>query len=95
MLATALGVCACQQGRRVRFTTLAGLANELQEADSRRELRRAVGRYAPAEAAADLYSRISRLPRRPSQAAAMWRVPLVHGVELSRSSSRWSARRPR
>ena len=35
MLATALGVCACQQGRRVRFTTLAGLANELQEADSR------------------------------------------------------------
>jgi DNA replication protein DnaC len=30
MLATALAVCACQQGRRVRFTTLAGLANELQ-----------------------------------------------------------------
>ena len=25
-------VCACQQGRRVRFTTLAALANELQEA---------------------------------------------------------------
>ena len=33
-LATALAICACQQGRRVRFTTLAGLANELQEADS-------------------------------------------------------------
>ena len=32
-LAIALAVCACQQGRRVRFTTLAGLANELQEAD--------------------------------------------------------------
>jgi DNA replication protein DnaC len=32
-LATALGVCACQQGRRVRFTTLAALANELQEAE--------------------------------------------------------------
>jgi DNA replication protein DnaC len=45
MLATALGVCACQQGRRVRFTTLAGLATELQEADSRRELARVVGRY--------------------------------------------------
>ena len=44
-LATALAVCACQQGRRVRFTTLAGLANELQEADSRRELARVVGRY--------------------------------------------------
>jgi DNA replication protein DnaC len=45
MLATALGVCACQQGRRVRFTTLAGLATELQEADSRKELARVVGRY--------------------------------------------------
>ncbi|MCA1698325.1 MAG: ATP-binding protein, partial [Actinobacteria bacterium] len=43
MLATALGVCACQQGRRVRFTTLAGLANELGEAESRRELARVVG----------------------------------------------------
>jgi len=49
MLATALGVCACQQGRRVRFTTLAALANELQEAQSRRELARVVGRYARTE----------------------------------------------
>ena len=48
-LATALAVCACNQGRRVRFTTLAGLANELQEADSRRELGRVVGRYARTE----------------------------------------------
>jgi DNA replication protein DnaC len=46
MLATALAVCACQQGRRVRFTTLAALANELQEAQSRRELARVIGRYA-------------------------------------------------
>jgi DNA replication protein DnaC len=49
MLATALAVCACQQGRRVRFTTLAGLANELQEAQSRKELARVVGRYARTE----------------------------------------------
>jgi DNA replication protein DnaC len=48
-LATALAVCACQQGRRVRFTTLAGLAKELQEAESRRELARVVGRYARTE----------------------------------------------
>jgi DNA replication protein DnaC len=48
-LATALAVCACHQGRRVRFTTLAGLANELQEAQSRRELARVVGRYARTE----------------------------------------------
>ncbi|MDQ3937825.1 MAG: IS21-like element helper ATPase IstB [Chloroflexota bacterium] len=48
-LATALAVCACQQGRRVRFTTLAALANELQEAESRRELARVIGRYARTE----------------------------------------------
>jgi DNA replication protein DnaC len=48
-LAIALAVCACQQGRRVRFTTLAALANELQEAESRRELARVVGRYARTE----------------------------------------------
>jgi hypothetical protein len=44
-----LAICACQQGRRVRFTTLAGLANELQEADSRRELARVVSRYSRTE----------------------------------------------
>ena len=48
-LAIALAVCACQQGRRVRFTTLAGLANELQEAQGNRELARVVGRYARTE----------------------------------------------
>ena len=44
-----MAVCACQQGRRVRFTTLAGLANELQEAESRKELARVVGRYSRTE----------------------------------------------
>lgn len=48
-LATALAICACQQGRRVRFTTLAALANEPQEAESRRELARVIGRYARTE----------------------------------------------
>jgi DNA replication protein DnaC len=48
-LCIALAVCACQQGRRVRFTTLAALANELQEAESRRELARVVGRYGRTE----------------------------------------------
>ena len=33
----------------MRFTTLAGLANELQEAESRKELGRIVGRYARTE----------------------------------------------
>jgi DNA replication protein DnaC len=48
-LATALGIAACQQGRRVRFTTLAALANELQEAQTGRELARVVARYARTE----------------------------------------------
>jgi DNA replication protein DnaC len=48
-LAIALAAAACHSGRRVRFTTLAGLANELQEADSRRELARVVARYARIE----------------------------------------------
>jgi DNA replication protein DnaC len=48
-LAIALSVAACQQGRRVRFTTLAALANELQEAESRKELARVIARYARIE----------------------------------------------
>lgn len=48
-LATALAICASQQGRRVRFTTLAALANELQEADSNKELARVIARYTRTE----------------------------------------------
>ena len=48
-LAISLAVLACQQGRRVRFTTLAALANELQAADSRRELGKVIARYARTE----------------------------------------------
>ena len=46
MLATALGVAACQQGRSVRFTTVAALVNELLEARDERTLSRVVGRWA-------------------------------------------------
>lgn len=48
-LAISLAVLACQQGRRVRFTTLAALANELQAAESRRELDRVIARYTRTE----------------------------------------------
>lgn len=65
MLATALAVCACQQGRRVRFTTLAGLANELQEAESGRELAWVVGRYARTELVVLESSVNWRCPRAP------------------------------
>ena len=46
MLATALGVAACQQGRSVRFTTIAALVNELLEARDESSLSRVVGRWA-------------------------------------------------
>jgi len=46
MLATGLGVAACEQGRSVRFTTVAALVNELLEARDERELSRVVGRWA-------------------------------------------------
>lgn len=49
MLATALGVCACEQGRRVRFTSLAALANDLQEARGSQGLGRVLRRYARVE----------------------------------------------
>jgi DNA replication protein DnaC len=45
---TALAISVSQQGRRVRFATLAG-ANELQEAESRSKLKRVAARYARIE----------------------------------------------
>lgn len=45
-LATALGIEACRQNRRVRFTTAYNLANELIEAREARSLSRLIGRYA-------------------------------------------------
>lgn len=45
-LSIAIGICACMQARRVRFTTVAALANELVEAKDQRMLSRVVGRYA-------------------------------------------------
>ena len=44
-MATALCVAACQQRRRVRFTTAAGLVNEMVEARQQGQLSRAVGRW--------------------------------------------------
>ena len=44
-LATALCVAACQQKRRVRFTTAAGLVNELVEAQHNNQLSRVLKKY--------------------------------------------------
>jgi DNA replication protein DnaC len=45
-LLTGLCVAACRQKRRVRFTTAAGLVNELVEAKHQLELRRVLARWA-------------------------------------------------
>ena len=45
-LATALGVAAAQQGRRVKFVTMGRLANDLVEAKSQHHLSRIIARYA-------------------------------------------------
>ena len=45
-LATGLCVAACRQKRKVRFTTAAGLVNELLEAQHQNQLARALLRYA-------------------------------------------------
>lgn len=42
-LATALGLAACRQGRRVRFFTAAGLVNRLEEAQKHHHLERFLG----------------------------------------------------
>jgi len=44
-LATGLAVAACRQRRRVRFTTAAGLINELIEAKNQNELNRVANRW--------------------------------------------------
>jgi DNA replication protein DnaC len=45
-LLTGLGVAACRQKRRVRFTTAAALVNELVEAKQQLQLRRVLARWA-------------------------------------------------
>ena len=39
------GICACEEGRRVRYVTCAGLVNELAEAQDERRLSRLIARY--------------------------------------------------
>ena len=62
---------ACSQGRRVRFTTLAALANELQEAESRRELARVVAPLRPHRAPrSSTSSATSRCPTAPPSSSS-------------------------
>jgi len=56
-LATALCVAACQEKRRVRFTTAAGLVNELVEAQHNNQLSRVLKKYGRYELVAIKYGR--------------------------------------
>ena len=48
-LAIGLGVAACWQGRRVRFTTAAALVNDLVEAQHQHQLSRVIHRWGPSK----------------------------------------------
>jgi DNA replication protein DnaC len=57
-LLIALGTCAAEAGRRVRYLTCAQLVNELAEAADDKQLSRVLGRYARLDLVClDLYRR--------------------------------------
>jgi DNA replication protein DnaC len=71
-LATALGVAAAQQGRRVRFATSGWLVNELIEARDARELNRLVARYTRVELL--VLDELAYLPLSKSDAELLFQV---------------------
>jgi DNA replication protein DnaC len=79
-LAIALGIEACMQSRRVRFTTTAALVNELMEARDDRSLSRVVGRYARIELL--ILDELAYVPLQPVEAELLFQV-LDERAELS------------
>lgn len=94
-LGIALGIAACHASMRVRFTTTAGLVNELIEARDERVLSKVVRRYA----AADLLvlDELAYVPLQPADAELLFQVidarteganaesvPLAHQARLLR-----------
>ena len=71
-LATALGMAAATAGRRVRFTTAAGLVTELVEARDARELARVIGRYSRVDLL--IIDELAYLPLSRSDAELLFRV---------------------
>lgn len=71
-LATALGVAAAEQGRKVRFVTAARLATELIEARNDLELNRVVARYAKVELL--VLDELGYLPLSESDSELLFRV---------------------
>ncbi len=71
-LATALGEAAAQQGRRVKFSTVAGLVTELVEARDSQELGRVVRRYSKVDLL--ILDEMAYLPLSRSDAELLFRV---------------------
>lgn len=71
-LAIALGIEACMASRRVRFTTTAGLVNELREARDDRDLSRVVARYARVELL--VLDELAYVPLSPAEAELLFQV---------------------
>ena len=71
-LATALGFAAAQQGRRVRFTTAAGLVTELVEAKDSRQLTSIVNRYSRVDVL--ILDELAYLPLARADAELLFRV---------------------
>jgi DNA replication protein DnaC len=71
-LAIALGIEACMASRRVRFTTTAGLVNELLEARDDRVLSKVVARYARVELL--VLDELAYVPLAPPEAELLFQV---------------------
>lgn len=71
-LSIALGICACMQSRRVRFTTTAGLVNELIEARDDKVLSKVVARYARFELL--VVDELAYTPIAPAEAELLFQV---------------------
>ncbi len=71
-LACALGEAAARQGRRVRFTTAAGLVTELVEAQDAQELGRVVRRYSKVSLL--ILDELAYMPLARSDAELLFRV---------------------
>ena len=71
-LSIAIGICACMQSRRTRFTTVASLANELVEAKDQRMLSKVIGRYARYELL--VLDEMAYVPLSPTEAELLFQV---------------------
>jgi DNA replication protein DnaC len=71
-LAIALGIEACMASRRVRFTTTAGLVNELLEARDERILSKVVTRYSRVELL--VLDELAYVPLSPPEAELLFQV---------------------